>query len=207
MAPPRHQPRRAVAGEGVQGLRIDYVLCSPDLLPAVASCDILYKLAWRKWSDHAPLVVEFGDALRPPPTPRPPCKVDATAARTQRSSADGRRGGARARRRRVCRAEQRGRQPPPLCPGLRAAVQAWTDRLGRFTDRKQPSIASFFQPARTKRPRLEGGAPPALCAAGEAGAAEGGGGSAAEGAEEPPPSRQRLNAEAGASAPDPDPPE
>lgn len=42
----------------MQGLRIDYALCSKGLLQHVKSCDILLDLP-PKWSDHAPVLLEL----------------------------------------------------------------------------------------------------------------------------------------------------
>lgn len=42
----------------LQGLRIDYALCSTSLLPHVTKCEILLDLP-PKWSDHAPVLLEL----------------------------------------------------------------------------------------------------------------------------------------------------
>ena len=51
-----------------QGLRIDYVLCTPGLLPLVVSCEILSAADIPpKWSDHAALLLELRDVPTTPP--------------------------------------------------------------------------------------------------------------------------------------------
>ena len=51
-----------------QGLRNDYVLCTPGLLPLVVSCEILSAADIPpKWSDHAALLLELRDVPTTPP--------------------------------------------------------------------------------------------------------------------------------------------
>lgn len=57
------------------GLRIDYVLCSPGLLPHVKACSVVStEVLPPKWSDHAALLLEL-EGLDPPPAPRQPCAL------------------------------------------------------------------------------------------------------------------------------------
>ena len=44
-----------IGAGGLQGVRIDYALCSPGLMKHVVSCEILSLPP--KWSDHAALVL------------------------------------------------------------------------------------------------------------------------------------------------------
>ncbi|KAL4443537.1 hypothetical protein ABPG75_011274 [Micractinium tetrahymenae] len=56
-----------------QGLRIDYVLCTPGLLGRVVSCEVLSaEVLPPKWSDHAGVLLELRDM--PPLPPHPPCQ-------------------------------------------------------------------------------------------------------------------------------------
>lgn len=56
-----------------QGLRIDYVLCTPGLLRRVVSCEVLSsEVLPPKWSDHAGILLELRDL--PPLPPHPPCQ-------------------------------------------------------------------------------------------------------------------------------------
>lgn len=54
-----------------QGVRIDYALVSPGLLPRVAACEIVD--THPKWSDHAALLLELRGV--PPPPPHAPCAL------------------------------------------------------------------------------------------------------------------------------------
>lgn len=54
-----------------QGLRIDYILCSPGLLPHLRSCEIVStEILPPKWSDHAGILLEF-TGLKPPGNTQP----------------------------------------------------------------------------------------------------------------------------------------
>lgn len=58
-----------------EGVRIDYVLASKNLLPAISRCDILggADCLPPKWSDHAGIVLEMDLELTECPTIHPPC--------------------------------------------------------------------------------------------------------------------------------------
>lgn len=70
--PPAVWDERTSARAFNQGVRIDYVLATPGLLPKITSCEILgADVLPPKWSDHAGILVEMKD-LQPPP-PHQPC--------------------------------------------------------------------------------------------------------------------------------------
>ena len=54
----------------LQGVRIDYILVSHDLVPQLGPCEVLLTLP-PKWSDHAPVELTLPN-LAPTP-PHPPC--------------------------------------------------------------------------------------------------------------------------------------
>lgn len=60
-----------------EGVRIDYVLASKSLLPAISRCDILcgsVDCLPPKWSDHVGIILEMNTGeLMTPPKPHPPC--------------------------------------------------------------------------------------------------------------------------------------
>lgn len=56
------------------GLRIDYILCTPGLLPSVAACEVVgTDRLPPKWSDHAGLLLRLRDLA--PPAPAQPCAL------------------------------------------------------------------------------------------------------------------------------------
>jgi AP endonuclease-2 len=145
-----------------RGLRIDYVLVSPRLLPLVASTEILGKdVIPQKWSDHAAVKV----VLRLPKQEQEGGKQGATAA--------GGGGGDRS-----------SSPPPPVvrlappAPHPPCRASSLVDERWALRPKGQKSISSFFSAA-AKRPK-EGEGGGGAAGAGAAGAAAGGGEPAAK---------------------------
>ena len=70
------QPTPSLTVMLAQGVRLDYVLLSHDLLPSLVSCEIINTPP--KWSDHAALLLTVADLPRP--VPHPACAL--SSART-----------------------------------------------------------------------------------------------------------------------------